>query len=94
MQHFSCAIQCWQVLHKKMSRTCFPPSHFPPISPLSSPLSLSLRMYEVGAGVTKNEKEAVFWYKKAALAEDKTAQYNLGVSWLFKEAGATFLRNI
>ena len=36
-------------------------------------------MYEQGIGVTKNDKEAVFWYEKAAAQGSSAAQYNLGV---------------
>ena len=36
-------------------------------------------MYEQGIGVAKNDKEAVFWYRKAAAQGSSAAQYNLGV---------------
>ncbi|WP_264563781.1 tetratricopeptide repeat protein [Flavobacterium sp. N3904] len=36
-------------------------------------------MYEKGIGVTKNEKEAVVWYSKAAAQGNAPAQFNLGV---------------
>lgn len=36
-------------------------------------------MYEQGIGVAKNDKEAVFWYEKAAAQGSSAAQYNLGV---------------
>ena len=36
-------------------------------------------MYEKGIGVSKDEKEAVAWYLKAALQGNSNAQYNLAV---------------
>ena len=36
-------------------------------------------MYEQGIGTTKNEKEALIWYKKAAEQGNPGAQFNLGV---------------
>ena len=36
-------------------------------------------MYEQGIGIAKNDKEAVFWYEKAAAQGSSAAQYNLGV---------------
>jgi TPR repeat protein len=36
-------------------------------------------MYENGIGVSKDEKEAVAWYLKAALQGNSNAQYNLAV---------------
>lgn len=36
-------------------------------------------MYEQGIGVTKDEKEALNWYLKAALQGNMNAQYNLAV---------------
>lgn len=36
-------------------------------------------MYEQGIGVTKNEKEAIIWYGKAAAQGNAAAQFNLGV---------------
>jgi TPR repeat protein len=36
-------------------------------------------MYEKGIGVSKNEKEAVVWYLKAALQGNSYAQFNLAV---------------
>ena len=36
-------------------------------------------MYEQGIGTTKNEKEAVIWYTKAAEQGNSGAQFNLGV---------------
>ncbi len=36
-------------------------------------------MYEQGIGVTKDEKEAVVWYRKSADQGNSNAQFNLGV---------------
>ena len=36
-------------------------------------------MYEKGIGVTKDEKEAVVWYRKSADQGSSNAQFNLGV---------------
>jgi TPR repeat protein len=36
-------------------------------------------MYEQGLGVSKNEKEAFFWYGKSASQGNSGAQFNLGV---------------
>jgi len=36
-------------------------------------------MYELGLGVSKDEKEAVVWYDKAAAQGSAAAQFNLGV---------------
>ena len=36
-------------------------------------------MYEQGIGTTKNDKEALIWYKKAAEQGNSGAQFNLGV---------------
>ena len=36
-------------------------------------------MYEKGIGVTKDEKEAVVWYRKSAEQGNSNAQFNLGV---------------
>jgi len=36
-------------------------------------------MYEQGVGVSKNEKEAFFWYNKSASQGNAPAQFNLGV---------------
>jgi TPR repeat protein len=36
-------------------------------------------MYEQGLGVSKNEKEALFWYGKSATQGNSGAQFNLGV---------------
>ena len=36
-------------------------------------------MYEKGLGVTKDEKEAVVWYRKSANQGSSNAQFNLGV---------------
>ena len=36
-------------------------------------------MYEQGLGVSKNEKEALFWYGKSATKGNSGAQFNLGV---------------
>jgi TPR repeat protein len=36
-------------------------------------------MYELGIGVSKDEKEAVVWYDKAAAQGNAAAQFNLGV---------------
>jgi len=36
-------------------------------------------MYEKGIGVTKDEKQAVVWYRKSADQGNSNAQYNLGV---------------
>lgn len=38
-------------------------------------------MYDFGEGVTKNESQAVKWYRKAAEQGNAYAQYNLGVSY-------------
>jgi TPR repeat protein len=35
-------------------------------------------MYEFGRGVIQDDKEAVFWYRKAAEQGDETAQSDLG----------------
>jgi TPR repeat protein len=36
-------------------------------------------MYEQGLGVSKNEKEALFWYGESASQGNSAAQFNLGV---------------
>ncbi|WP_229736629.1 tetratricopeptide repeat protein [Bizionia arctica] len=36
-------------------------------------------MYEQGLGVSKNEREALFWYENAASQGNMGAQFNLGV---------------
>lgn len=36
-------------------------------------------MYEQGLGVSKNEKEALFWYESSAAQGNAGAQFNLGV---------------
>ena len=36
-------------------------------------------MYEQGMGIPKDEKEAVFWYRKSAELGNSNAQFNLGV---------------
>jgi TPR repeat protein len=36
-------------------------------------------MYERGLGVSKNEKEALFWYESSAAQGNSGAQFNLGV---------------
>ena len=36
-------------------------------------------MYEQGLGVSKNDKEAFFWYGKSASQGNSGAQFNLGV---------------
>ena len=38
-------------------------------------------MYERGEGVPQNDRQAVFWYRKAAEQGDAEAQYNLGVMY-------------
>jgi TPR repeat protein len=45
---------------------------------LDSQYNLAM-MYEKGIGVSKNEKEAVVWYSKAATLGNSAAQFNLGV---------------
>ena len=39
-------------------------------------------MYAKGYGVGVNDKDAVFWYKKAAEQAHPMAQYNLGLMYL------------
>ena len=39
------------------------------------------RMYDNGRGVTRDYKQAVNWYTKAAEQGDTVAQYNLGVMY-------------
>jgi TPR repeat protein len=36
-------------------------------------------MFDSGQGVPQDDKQAVYWYTKAAEQGDATAQYNLGV---------------
>lgn len=36
-------------------------------------------MYEQGLGITKNVKEAVYWYNESAMQGNSAAQFNLGV---------------
>ncbi len=36
-------------------------------------------MYEQGLGISKNAKEAVYWYKESAMQGNSAAQFNLGV---------------
>jgi TPR repeat protein len=38
-------------------------------------------MYANGKGVSKDDKQAVYWYQKAAAQENTGAQYNLGVMY-------------
>jgi TPR repeat protein len=38
-------------------------------------------MYQNGRGVTKDESEAVKWYRKSAEQGNEPAQYNLGVMY-------------
>jgi TPR repeat protein len=38
-------------------------------------------MYEQGLGITKNDKEAVYWYKQSAIQGNSAAQFNLGVCY-------------
>ena len=40
-------------------------------------------MYDKGRGVTKDEAEAVKWFRKAAERGHSPAQFNLGASYLF-----------
>ena len=42
-------------------------------------------MYEIGAGVPQDDKEAVRWYTLAAEQEHAKAQYNLGVMYALGE---------
>lgn len=38
-------------------------------------------MYAEGCGVSQDDKQAVFWYRKADEQGDDTAQFNLGVMY-------------
>lgn len=38
-------------------------------------------MYHEGQGVTKSFKQALYWYKEAALQGNTKAQYNVGVMY-------------
>ncbi len=38
-------------------------------------------MYENGEGVAKDDKQAVYWYRKAADQGYASAQYNLGLMY-------------
>jgi TPR repeat protein len=38
-------------------------------------------LYQVGQGVPQNYKEAVKWFRKAAIQGNDSAQYNLGVMY-------------
>ncbi|GGG48693.1 hypothetical protein GCM10010976_20050 [Bizionia arctica] len=44
-------------------------------------------MYEQGLGVSKNEKEALFWYDSSASQGNAGAQFNLG--WLYENGIGT-----
>ena len=39
-------------------------------------------MYAKGSGVSKDDSEAVKWFRKAAMQNDPAAQTNLGVMYL------------
>lgn len=52
------------------------------------PSQLSLaRIYDRGEGIDKNESVAFGWYTKAAERKDPTAEYELGVRYLFGVGG-------
>ena len=38
--------------------------------------------YDAGYGVSQNDRQAVFWYRKAAEQGDAKAQFNLGVMYM------------
>ena len=54
---------------------------------VDSQLELAHR-YSAGDGVTPDEKEAVYWYRKAAEQGDVGGQYHLGLAYL-EGAGVT-----
>jgi TPR repeat protein len=39
-------------------------------------------MYYLGDGISQDYKQAIFWYRKAAMQLDANAQYNLGYMYL------------
>jgi TPR repeat protein len=46
-------------------------------------------MYATGKGVSKDDKQAVYWYQKAAAQENTGAQYNLGSCLVLSQLKST-----
>jgi len=42
-------------------------------------------MYNNGEGVLRDDKQAVYWYKKAAEQGNARAQHNLGMRYIYGE---------